>query len=205
VKGLNRIKLVRHIHSLIERLRNIIKAHDPEAINIVLYSLYANVKTLSEEILCQETPSYEKEKIIRIINNDCLEVTRLLTMILRNVRPINLYTLIDLIGELYKSGCIGIVDATHKNIIRALNKNPDGLAHFADMLMDCGCVDLAIPVLLRLLRYGYNVPIVLMNLSIATYMLGEPREALKFAMMYRRITGKRMALEKPLRIVLGEI
>ena len=117
----------------------------------------------------------------------------------------DVYAILQVLSNFYKSGCTSTFDDIHGDLLKCFRMNPDALAHLADVLVDCGCIDLAFPILISLANIRYNIPAVLTNLAIVSYMLGRPRQARSFAQMYEKSIGRRLALSVSLKIALGEV
>lgn len=199
---------MRTIHEIMRALNNIHNAlvsHDVERIRANL-SLLSNASLVVSKFLFRHDVSvFEKEKLIANLNKMYSKIVFVLRRIMQEYFYSLLPLIIDVLGNLYMTGCVKIFDDLFGDIISRARLNLNVMAFVADKLIECGCTDLAFTVLNDLFLLKYNLPVVLVNLAIASYMIGKPKKSRYYIQIYEKITRKKLRLKTSLLIVLGEI
>ncbi len=196
------MRLLEHLDRLIIRLSKALDAKDRRAAKKAIFSIRESARLLSEYVFRHDVSVYKKEEYLEELKTRCAKIANILRHHRCAVPPL---LMLDLIGELYKAGCLQIFEEFMSLIMDTLRGELDWLARLADILIECGCMDIASRVLLELLEKKYNVRAVLINLAIVSYLLGKPRVAKRYADLYEAYTKRRLKLRKSLAIVLGEI
>mgnify|MGYP000424445540 CR=1 FL=1 len=142
-----------------------------------------------------------KKAVLRKIRKYCPTIIDIMDKLLGDTQHSEIC--LELAKNVYLVGCYEIFDKLKKTIISSFGGNLDFLAYFTDILIEVGCIDLAYDILLILLRNRYNLPSVLINLAITSYLLGYPAKALKYVEIYENITNRESRLKVSLKIALG--
>ncbi len=193
------------LNMMLDRFEIAISTSDLQSINHILYLIYRGSRNVYNYVLKSKKSVFEKSIHIQKISAICDRLVKLISRNIKSIAIADIYVLIETIGMLYRAGCQLIIDKLFPILYGLSRKDLNSLAHLADIMLECGCVDLAFKVLTQLLGMNYNCPAVLVNLAITSYMLGNPREAKRYAEMYENLTKRRLALKTSLAIVLGDV
>jgi len=199
------MKTIHEITRILNNIQNAISSRDVKKIKGNLKLLNKASTIISKFLFRHDVSIFEKEKIMIVLNETCKKTAEIFHKILQDYFYSFLPLLIETLGKLYLVGCTRIFDKLFNELVSKAKLNPNAMAYIADKLLECGCTDLASIILNELLRLRYNLPAVLINLAIASYMTGKPRESQRYVHLYEKITQKKLRLKASLSIVLGEI